>query len=51
MCLLENLTDTWLSRQMPGLGATTPASKGSQAGQPQHLVLGLKCLWFELEKK
>lgn len=43
----RSLTDTWLR----DLGAETPASKGSQVGRPQHLAVGLKCLWFDLEKK
>lgn len=45
--VLGSLTDTWLR----DLGAETPASKGSQVGRPQHLAVGLKCLWFDLEKK
>lgn len=48
--LLGSLIYTWLSAQLPGLGAETPASKEAAWGAPA-LGCGFKMLWFDLEKK
>lgn len=43
-------SDSWPSGQMLCLGVETAASKESQVGSSQPWGLGLKCLWFDLER-